>query len=136
MLVSLFLAKVISIYLLVVGLTAIIHHKRMKQVVDQVANSAALLALSGVLGLIIGLLIVNSHNIWSSVWQGIISLFGWLALVNGAARLLIPSTFKRLSPKGEGTVFFVVWGVILMIVGIYLGYVGFFYSALLKGHFA
>lgn len=131
MLVSLFLARVISIYFLVAGLTAIIHHKRMKQIIDQISHSPALLAFSGALGLIFGLLIVNSHNIWSSVWQGIISAVGWIALINGIARLLIPASFKKLSPRGEGTVLFVIWGVILLVLGIYLGYVGFFYHELI-----
>lgn len=128
---SLFLAKAIGIYLLVIGLMLLIHPKRVKEVMVEVTGSKALFTMNGLITFIIGLLIVTSHNQWHTVWQGVISIFGWIALINGIIRLLIPTWGEKMVSKAGGSTFFVISGVVLLILGIYLTYVGYFYTQII-----
>lgn len=125
---SLFLSQVIGIYLLVMGLMLLIHHERVKETMKQVAGNKALLTFQGVITLIIGLLIVCSHNQWGSVWEGIISLVGWIALIGGIIRLLIPAWGEKMVPSDSGKTFFIIAGVVALVFGVYLTYVGFFFT--------
>jgi len=127
---SLFLSSVIGIYFLVLGVTMLIHRGRLKGILEEFVKSKALFFFSGVIALILGLLIVCSHNVWDTVWQGLISLIGWITLIGGAIRLILPSWSERLVPKGEKA-YFVTMGIVLLILGIYLTYVGFFFSEVL-----
>lgn len=128
---GLFLAQVIGIYLLVVGLTMLIHPARLNEALSEFAKNKALMLLNGVISLIIGLLIVCSHNVWDSVWEGLISLLGWIVLIGGALRLLIPSWGEKWASCISGKTFFIVAGIIALILGLYLSYVGFFFSEIL-----
>lgn len=132
---SLFLAKVIGIYLLVIGLMLLIHPKRTKEAMVEIATSKALLTMNGIIVLILGLLIVTSHNQWHTVWQGVISIIGWIALINGVIRLLIPTWGEKMVSKVEGPTFFVISGIVMLILGIYLTYVGYFYTQIITIEF-
>ena len=46
-----------------------------------------------------GLAIVLVHNVWVADWRVIITLLGWLLLVRGAVRILIPDQVKPFGKK-------------------------------------
>ena len=54
-----------------------------------------MILLSALLALTAGLAIVNSHNIWSVDWRGLITLTGWFLTVVGAVRLVMPRLIQR-----------------------------------------
>jgi len=47
----------------------------------------------------VGLVIVNTHNVWVADWPVIIALFGWAMLISGAGRLAFPHVIIRISNK-------------------------------------
>jgi hypothetical protein len=53
------------------------------------------LFLSGFIALILGLLIVVSHNVWVLDWRLLITLFGWFGVIKGIIRI----TFTEFSVK-------------------------------------
>jgi hypothetical protein len=57
--------------------------------------SRALLFLSGLLIMPMGLAIVLTHNVWTADWRVLITLFGWLNAIGGAVRLLAPDTVMK-----------------------------------------
>jgi len=87
---SIFLAKLMGPILVVVGLGILINRAPSQAVAEEVVKSRALLYVSGVLALIAGLGIVLTHNEWDLSWQVIITIIGWLAVVRGLLRVLIP----------------------------------------------
>ena len=122
---SILLAKVVGIYFVVICLLVLIKRKFFQQVLQSFASSKAVIFLGSILALIIGLLLVISHNVWETNWRVIITIAGWLALIKGILLMVMPEKFMNWSAKAFKTVV-PVGCIIMIIVGAYLIYIGFF----------
>jgi hypothetical protein len=91
---SIFLARLIGPVMLVVGLAVFANQRAFRDMAEEFLASRALLFLSGLLIMPMGLAIVLTHNVWAD-WRALITLFGWLNLIGGAVRLLAPDTVMR-----------------------------------------
>ncbi len=59
-------------------------------------ESPALIYIAGLLAILIGLVLINTHNIWIADWPVIITIFGWLAFFGGIFRVSMPNQVKTL----------------------------------------
>lgn len=125
MCISVFYAQVIGLWLFLLGLAMVVHQARFKKTVTDTLGNASVNSLSGMVALGLGLLIVVSHNIWVSDWAVVVTLFGWVLLIQGVVRLFWPEVFSKMMKDmiaGSGyTILSWVW----LIVGIYLIWAGF-----------
>ena len=96
---SIFIAKLIGPIMLVAGIAMLINRKQLDALAQELLRSHALLFLLGLIDLAIGLAIVLTHNIWVADWRLIITLLGWLLIVRGAIRILVPDQIKALGVK-------------------------------------
>ena len=96
---SIFLAKLLGPILLVVGGALLVNRKDLDALAQELLRSRLLLFLFGLIDLAIGLAIVLTHNVWVADWRLIITLLGWLLMVRGAVRILIPEHAKALGAK-------------------------------------
>ena len=87
---SVFLARLIGPVMLTVGLAAFFNQRAFRDMAEEFLASPALLFLSGLLVMPMGLAIVLVHNIWTADWRVLITLFGWVNTIGGALRLLAP----------------------------------------------
>ena len=92
---SLFIARLIGPLLLVAGAATLINQDNMRQMATDFLKSRPFVYVIGVLTMLAGLVIVNTHNVWEG-WPVIITIFGWLCVVGGAARILIPDKIRGL----------------------------------------
>ena len=53
----------------------------------------ALVCLTGMINLVIGLLIVVSHNIWVAEWPVVVTIVGWVVLLQALMRIFFPDAF-------------------------------------------
>ena len=96
---SIFIAKLIGPILLVASIAMLINRKQIYALGQELLRSHVLLLLLGLIDLSIGLAIVLTHNVWVADWRIIITLLGWLLIVRGAIRCLIPEQIKPLAAK-------------------------------------
>lgn len=82
--------------------------------------------LGGIMAVVVGMLIVSYHNVWEVSWTLIVTLIGWLALIKGALLLIIPEAFINLASPLFKSKFLPTIGVSTIILGLVLGYFGFF----------
>jgi len=123
---SLFLAKLIGPVFVVMGIAILMDGKRLQSMAREFIESDALIFLSGIITLPIGLAIVNTHNLWVMDWPVIITILGWVSIAAGISRMTIPSVLRRIaSAMIESTKYFVVPGVITALLGAYLSYQGY-----------
>src|SRR6266436_268411 len=87
---SIFIARLIGPVMLVIGLAVLTNQRAFREMADEFLASRALLFLSGLIIMPVGLAIVLTHNIWAADGRVMITLFGWLNLIGGAARLCAP----------------------------------------------
>ena len=88
---SVFIARLIGPVMLVVGLAVFANQQAFRELAEEFLASRALLFLSGLLIMPVGLAIVLTHNIWAADGRVMITLFGWANLIGGAVRLAAPA---------------------------------------------
>jgi len=123
---SIYLAQVFGVYLIFEGLFLLFKRAFLRKVLSDFMHSVALRYLAGAMMLIVGLVLVTSHNVWEWSWVGLITLISWLILLKSllylfAGEKTMAKIFKTYDKKG----WYVVIGVIVLIAGIYLVRVGY-----------
>ncbi len=125
MMVSHFIAEALSLYFFVVGIAMIVNAKRYVGIFTEITNSSSQVVLSGVIALVIGILMVLSHNIWVLSWPLLVTIAGWLALIKGACLLIIPTTFLAWYKPLYKAERIRIIGCVLILLGVLFGFFGF-----------
>src|SRR5436309_2872906 len=123
---SLFLAQLIGPVMLVIGLAVFANQRGFRDLAEEFMASRALLFLSGLLIMPVGLAIVLTHNVWTADWRVLITIFGWLNLIGGAVRLFGPlfvvkAGHAMLAKPHFTTVAAAIW-VVLGLLFCFFGY--------------
>jgi energy-converting hydrogenase Eha subunit A len=123
---SILLAKLMGPMLLVLGLFVAFNPAQMRRIGREFLDSDALIFISGVITLPVGLAIVVTHNVWVADWPVVITLFGWIAIAAGLARIALPATLKRIGETMlEKASLITVPGVLMAMLGGYLAMQGY-----------
>jgi hypothetical protein len=88
--ISLFLAKALGLYFSIVGAAMLVNARNIKPAIVAYMNAPAVTFLGGFMALIIGILIVLVHNIWTFDWRGVITILGWTSILKGVIWGLFP----------------------------------------------
>lgn len=123
---TLFLAKVFGGYFLVVGLSMALRRKELGALFAAFAEDRALTYLTSVFALILGLVLVASHNLWTGGWPVIITLLSWLVLIKAILYLLLPfDAMARVVKVFNRPAWYTVGGAITAGLGLFLAGKGF-----------
>ena len=85
-------AKILAIYLLAVGVGMFNGSLNTKKLLSSMEKSQGLLVVAGFMCIVIGMILVENHNIWVKDWTVIVTITGWGALVKGILLLTAPDT--------------------------------------------
>jgi len=123
---SIFLAKLFGVYLLTMAVLLAVRGAVISQVIEEFFANRALLFLSGVLALVIGIAMAVGHSVWEANWRGLITLVGYLAIAKGVARISFPEVPQQVAGRfvksGAGRW---IWSGFLALLGGYLTWAGF-----------
>ncbi|HSX37504.1 MAG TPA: hypothetical protein VLE95_01600 [Chlamydiales bacterium] len=122
---SIFLAQVVGLYLFLISLAMLVHQARFKKTMSDLLGNMMLISLTGVAMLIVGLLIVVDHNIWVADWPVIITIIGWILLLQGLMRLFVPDAFVKMSKDMQGKIVYTLGCWVRLFIGVYLIWAGF-----------
>ena len=122
---SVFFAQVIGCYLFLMSLAMLVHQQRFKRIMHEFLGNSALVMVSGWLTLVLGLIIVVSHNVWVGEWPVVITIVGWIALLQGLMRIFFPDTFVKMMKDMIAKTGYLLMSWIWLLVGIYLIWAGF-----------
>jgi hypothetical protein len=124
---SIFLAKIIGPVLAIVGIALVFNADVYRILAEEFINSYALIYLSGVLALPIGLALVNTHNEWTADWRVVITIVGWLCLTGGALRILVPQEGEVIGTAITTMTWWpVLPGILVLVFGLWLSYAGYY----------
>lgn len=121
---SLFLARFLGVYFLILGGIWIIRREQFEATAKQIVSSNGLLAITGAINLMLGLFIVIGQPIWELSFRGVITLLGYLFIIGGIMRLGFPATVQKIAPEFMGRLFWLGLAF-LFVIGIFLLYSGF-----------
>lgn len=117
------IAGLIGPLLMALGCAMLINRELFPVILDQISHDYGLILLSGILSLLAGIAIVRVHNVWSTGWQVIVTVFGWLALLGGLARMWMPQMAGPIANTfTAGPAALLIAGVVLIALGGFLSY--------------
>lgn len=121
---SIKLAQMIAVIYLAAGIGFLINGDYYRKMLADILDNAAVMYLSGVFALVLGMLMVWHHNIWEKDWTVLVTLVGWISLIKGLKFLLLPKTIKMykswLKPDNFNKI---AW--IPFVLGLIFAYFGF-----------
>lgn len=124
---SLFLAKIIGPTFAVIGASILLNARGFQEIAAEFMRNPALVFLVGHIALPAGIATVLVHNVWVAGWPVIITIFGWLAIVGGALRILAPqratNAGRKLLDKPH---VLTIAGAFWLIIGAILCFFGYF----------
>jgi len=119
---SILIAKIISVIYIASGIAVLTGTFKISDFVNEFEKSPTLTFLSGCIGIIFGMILVNYHNIWVKNWTVIITIISWIMLIGGVLVVIVPGALiymKKLIKDNR------LWGVFMLLIGLVLGYFGF-----------
>ena len=124
---TIFLAKLIGLYYIVVGLTMIANRRTTVEAVNALIRNPSLVLLAGVIAVGIGLGLVISHNAWSGgALTLVVTIVGWLSLIKGLALLALPSgQMAKLYGALRYERYYLGYVGVTLVLGLYLTIAGF-----------
>jgi hypothetical protein len=123
---TLLLAKVFGLALIAIGIALIVYRNHYAQITRDFLQQRLLRTVISFSEMVAGLFIVIGHNIWAPLPAAIITVMGWMFLLEGASYLLLPEKWTaRFINAVNRPQFFIASGIIGIVLGIYLADYGF-----------
>jgi hypothetical protein len=124
---TVFLARLIGLFCLVVSVAMFLHKQAMVEMLTAMVRDRPLVFILAMLGSLAGLAMVLAHNVWAGgALPIVVTLFGWILLIRGTILLLMPpDTLASLMDSLPFERLFHFSGGITLVVGLYLTYAGF-----------
>lgn len=123
---SIYLAKILGPIYLVMSLSVLFNYKRYIEIYEDFSHNAAFAYFGGLVALIIGMLIITSHNYWVQEWPVIITLLGWISTVKGVCILIFPDQMIETFRPLKTDYFYYFWAAIICLaLGTFFTYVGY-----------
>jgi hypothetical protein len=124
------IARLIGPLFAAVGVGMIVNATFYATAVGEGAHSPVLIAISGIATLLAGLAILNAHHAWTADWRVIVTLIGWLFIIAGLLRLILPKFVETAAPAVySGPAAEMVAGAIILVVGAILSFASYRVSA-------
>ena len=123
---TIFLAKLIGLVFFIYGFALIFRIQLISNAFKEISTGYAHILWISFMPLIAGSAMIISHNIWVSNWTAFVTFLGWLMFASGIFRMFFYQTvMKMCGAMADKKGFFIVSGIIAVIIGGYLLYQGF-----------
>ena len=123
---TLFFAKLLGLYFLIVGLVVMFRRKSVMPAVSEIVKNRSLLLIVALVELLAGLSIIINYTEVTLSLVGIISLVGWMLVVEGIVYLALPAKYtQKLVRSFNKPSWYVGGGILAALMGAYLAALGF-----------
>ena len=123
---SIFIARLLGPLFLLLGIAMLLKAAHFRAIMEDFLSRPAMMYLAGFFGLLGGIALVLSHNLWVADWRVILTLIGWITIVRALVAVYAPElvakaasallTNQPLLFAGEAM------GIVLGLVLTYFGY--------------
>jgi hypothetical protein len=123
---AILIARLIGPLFAALGLGMLLNATFYAAAVGEGAHSPVLIAIAGMATLVAGLAILNAHRAWTYDWRVLVTVIGWVFIVAGLIRLILPTLAETLAPAVySGPAALMVAGVVVLIIGGILSFEGY-----------
>jgi hypothetical protein len=127
---TVFLSRLIGVAALILCIAMFFDRPPLLAAVELAPQDRAALYTLGIGGVIAGLAIVVTHNVWTrGLGPLVVTLCGWFMLVRGLLMLFVPTEMlTRLAAASHYTEYFYLYAAVPLVIGLYLCWLGFLAS--------
>jgi len=124
---TVFLARLIGLFILVQVSAMVVHKQAMVDDMTGLMRDRPLLLIVGMIALAAGLAMVLAHNVWSGgALPIIVTAVGWIFLIRGVLILVLPAdALARLFETVRFAELYYLYVTIPLMLGVYLTWAGF-----------
>ena len=122
---TLSLAKAMGVYMIAGGLSGLLARDRWAAILDSFRENAGLTYMSGLFVFALGAVVILAHNTWTDPLAIVVSLFGWVAAIEGVVIIAYPDPLLKWSASmlrpamvTGFAIFTIVAGAILLLLGL------------------
>ncbi len=116
-----FLALAFGLYMIAAGVGLLYEGENYNQIIVEFKDNAAIGYIAGIMVFALGVVIIRVHNDWSSVVAGVVSLIGWVALIEGVLMLAFRRAFLGFFTKINFSLLIINgFAVICLVLGVWL----------------
>jgi uncharacterized membrane protein len=120
------IARLVGPVFVALGLGILLNASFYAAAITEAVHSPTLIYLSGVAALLAGLAVLNAHSAWPADWRVIVTIFGWLCVVGGVMRIVLPQLTASLATAlYSGPTRLAIVGAVVLILGGYLSFEGY-----------
>ncbi len=124
--ISLFLAKVFGVYLMVTSVAVTLRRKELVPAIEQLFDNRPLVYIMSVFALVVGILLVVSHNVWVAGWPVVLTILAWLVFLESIAYLFLPfEVLARWARWFNTPAWYLAGGAVSFVLGVFLAGKGF-----------
>ncbi len=117
---DIFLAQLIGIYFVIVGVIVLTRGKALLPAVDNMGKDRLLLIMMGAIELVAGIAIVLAYPAVSLSPTGLIALVGYIMVIEGVLYLCGGKFMQKVIRRFNTKRAYVIGGIVSIILGIYL----------------
>lgn len=118
---SLFLARFLGSFILILGVLSIFRHEQLAAFADGLLQDRSTRYSFGLMQLAVGLAVVMAHNVWVWSYELIITLIGWILVFEALWHLTSTGPADEIFlESAENTRYWIIVGLLSMVVGGYL----------------
>jgi hypothetical protein len=123
---AILIARLIGPLFAALGLGLLLNSTFYATAVGEGAHSPVLIAIAGMATLAAGLAILIAHRAWTADWRVLVTVIGWIFIIAGLIRLILPTLAETLAPAVySGPAALMVAGVVVLIIGGILSFEGY-----------
>ncbi len=120
------LPQLLGLYFIIVGVIALYRRKAIMPAVAQLAANRPLLFVVALVEIMAGLAVILTYPTLSADWMGLISVIGWMLIIEGVVYLSMPNKkVQRLIRRFNTQSWYGAGGALAIVLGGYLAAVGF-----------
>lgn len=124
---SLFIAKLLGPVYALVGIALFLRGQMFRAILTEFIASSVLIYLAGVIGLLVGMTLILTHNIWVLDWRVVITLIGWMTLIRALITIFEPRYILVAGSRIlERSKLLIVAAALNLAIGLTLTYFGYF----------
>lgn len=122
---SIFLAQVLGVYYLTVGVGFIFNGDYYRKELLKMFDNALFMFYGGIMALLLGLLMVHFHNFWVKDWTVVITIIGWIAVVKGILLIAFPRSLNWFKPLLKSKTYVKAMTILVLLIGAFFAWMGF-----------
>jgi uncharacterized protein YjeT (DUF2065 family) len=97
-----------------------------RKVYRDLENNSFAVLFFGMLAIAVGIMQIQSHNLWESLSEVIISLLGWAILVKGIICVIFPKIAEKRGDWFINHKMIPIAGGVVLLLGLYLSWFAYF----------